>query len=158
MLRMTGSKTDDLLSTGESIGFLVRSLHQSFNKALARNIAHANLTTAQWYFLRALWEKNGVAQRELSNSIGLTESTTVAALKIMEKNGLVQRKRDPDDSRKIIVTLTRKGQKLQHHLLPVAQRINQVAYEGMDARQISNLKENLRKLRKRLEQEVSQNF
>jgi len=150
-------KATDYLPTGESTGFLVRSLHQSFNKVLAQRISHANLTTAQWFFLRALWENNGVAQRELSNSIGLTESTTVAALKIMEKNGLVQRKRDPRDSRRIIVRLTRKGRKLQYQLLPLAEEINQIALKGSSVKEIESLKKHLRDLHERLEREVSRN-
>lgn len=71
--------------TKGSTGYLVRSLHQSINRNLAQKISSEDLTTAQWYFLRALWEKEGVAQKVLSRSVGLTESTTVAALKILEK-------------------------------------------------------------------------
>lgn len=152
---MANPKKTDYLPTRESTGFLVRSLHQSFNKVLAQRISHANLTTAQWFFLRALWEKDGVAQRELSNTVGLTESTTVAALKIMEKNGLVRRKRDPKDSRRIIVRLTRKGSKLQGELMPDVLEINRIAQKGSTAKEIRSFKKQLREFRDRLEREAA---
>jgi DNA-binding MarR family transcriptional regulator len=145
------------LSTRDSTGFLVRSLHQAFNKILAQRISHANLTTAQWFFLRALWEQDGVAQRELSNSVGLTESTTVAALKIMEKNGLVKRRRDQRDSRRIIVSLTTKGRKLERDLLPGVLEINKIAHKGLSAREVKAFQKQLRELRKKLDREVGRN-
>ena len=154
---MNKKKNSQYLPTRDSTGFLVRSLHQSFNKVLAQRISKANLTTAQWFFLRALWEKDGVAQRELSQSVGLTESTTVAALKIMEKNRLVKRKRDPRDSRKIIVSLTTKGRKLEHELLPEILDINRIVHKGSSLREINALQKQLRELRLRLDEEVERN-
>jgi len=145
------------LPTKQSTGFLVRSLHQSFNKLLAQRISHANLTTAQWFFLRALWEMDGVAQRELSNSVGLTESTTVAALKILKNNGLVKRKRDPVDSRRILVNLTKKGKKLEKELLPGVLEINRIVHKGSTAKEIKALQKQLNQLRERLDKEVSRN-
>ena len=151
---MAKNKKSGYLPTQESTGFLVRSLHQSFNKVLSQRISHANLTTAQWFFLRALWEKDGIAQRELSNNVGLTESTTVAALKIMEKNGLVRRRRDPKDSRRIIVRLTAKGRRLEGQLLPEALDINRIAQKGTTAKEMKEFRKQLRDLRDRLEREA----
>lgn len=143
------------LPTNDSTGFMIRSLHQSFNKVLARKISHAGLTTAQWFFLRALWENDGVAQRELSNSVGLTESTTVAALKIMEKNRLVKRKRDVKDSRRVIVRLTKKGKELEDKLLPDVLKINQIAHKGFSIRETKALQRQLRDIQVRLDKEAN---
>ena len=154
---MKKSKDSKDFPTNSSTGFLVRSLHQSINKALAQKISNENLTTAQWYFLRSLWEKDGVAQRELSKSVGLTESTTVAALKILEKNGLVKRKRDAKDSRRINVSMTRKGRGLKEKLLPNVMEINRIAHEGSSAKEIRSFQKKLREIRDRLNHEVSRN-
>lgn len=151
---MKKQKDSQYLPTRDSTGFLVRSLYQSFNRLVAQRIAHANLTTAQWYFLRVLWEQEGVAQRQLSESVGLTESTTVTALKIMEKRGLIKRRRDPDDSRRIIVSLTRKGRKLEMDLLPDVQAINHIAHTGMTSREVRALQKQLRKMEVELDREL----
>jgi MarR family transcriptional regulator, organic hydroperoxide resistance regulator len=138
-------------STKDSTGFLVRSLHQSFNRNLAQKITSEDLTTAQWYFLRALWEKEGVAQKELSRSVGLTESTTVAALKILEKKGLIKRKRDVKDTRRINVSLTSKGRSVEEKLLSDVMTINSIARKGYSAAEIKAFHKILRDMQHKLE-------
>ena len=138
--------------THESFGFIVRDLHRAINKDLAKKIAPSNLTTAQWYFLRSLWVKDGISQRELSRSVGLTEPTTVSALKVMERNGLIQRDRDKLDTRKVIVKLTRKGRSLKKKLLPTVLDINEQILEGISKKEIEKLKKTLRGLILRMEE------
>lgn len=130
------AKSTKKYPTKDSTGFLVRSLHQSFNRLLAQKIANEGLTTAQWFFLRALWEKEGIVQKELSRSVGLTESTIVAALKILEKKGLIKRKRDTKDSRRINVSLTRKGRNVEEKLLADVMVINRIAHKDYSAAEI----------------------
>ncbi len=137
--------------TKDSTGFLVRSLHQSFNRMLAQKIADEGLTTAQWFFLRALWEKEGIAQRELSRSVGLTESTTVAALKILEKKGLIKRKRDTRDTRRINVSLTRKGRNVEEKLLADVMTINRVAHKHYSAAEVKAFQRILKDMRGKLD-------
>ena len=149
-MKKTG-KTSKKYPTRESTGFLVRSLHQSFNRLLAQKIVSEGLTTAQWFFLRALWEKEGVAQRELSQSVGLTESTTVAALKILEKKGLIKRKRDSKDSRRINVSLTRKGRNVEEKLLGDVMVINRVAHEGYKPSEIKSFHKILKDIERKLD-------
>ena len=145
------NKSSEKYPTKESSGFLIRSLHQAFNRNLAREIAGEDLTTAQWYFLRALWEKEGVAQRELSKSVGLTESTTVAALKILEKKGLIKRKRDAKDTRRINVSLTRKGRNVEEKLLADVMVINRIAHKGYTATEIKAFHKILKDMQVKLE-------
>ena len=41
-----------------------------------------------WYFLRGLWEEDGLTQRELSDRVGSMEPTTQTALRSMGKRTL----------------------------------------------------------------------
>jgi DNA-binding MarR family transcriptional regulator len=136
----------------ESFGFLIRDLHRAINKDLAKKIAPSNLTTAQWFFLRSLWEKDGISQRELSRSVGLTEPTTVAALKVMQRNGLIQRDRDKLDTLKVIVKLTRKGRSFKGKLLPYVREINERMLEDFSQKEIDKLMKTLRALILRMEE------
>src|SRR5213078_1193640 len=42
-----------------------------------------------WTFLRVLWERDGLTQRELSDEAGVMEPTTFAALRAMEELGYI---------------------------------------------------------------------
>lgn len=118
---------------GVSVGYMVRDLHRAFSRALQHKIAAHGVSMGQWFFLRALWEEDGLTQRELSQRVGMMEPTTVTALNSMERRGLVERVRNPHDRRKVNIYLTPKGRNLRPVLLPFADEINGLAARGVDA-------------------------
>ena len=111
----------------ESAGYLVRDAHRAFQRLLERRIAPLGVTRGQWYFLRVLWNEDGLSQRELSARVGTMEPTTVVALRTMEKSGLIRRIRVPGDRRKAEVRLTVKAKRLRYRLLPIARAISEQA-------------------------------
>src|SRR6201987_3415780 len=113
----------------ESSGYLVRDAHRAFQRLLERRIAAYGVTRGQWYFLRVLWNEDGLTQRELSARVGMMEPTTVIALRGMEKSGLIRRVRGADDRRKVRVFLTAKAKRLRGELLGVARTITDEAEE-----------------------------
>jgi DNA-binding MarR family transcriptional regulator len=117
-----------------SSGYLVRDAHRAFQRLLERRIAPFGVTRGQWYFLRVLWNAEGLSQRELSARVGMMEPTTVIALRGMERAGLIRRVRGADDRRKVLVFLTVKAKRLRNELLAVARSITEEAEEGVAAR------------------------
>jgi len=115
----------------ESDGYLVRDAHRAFQRLLERRIAPHGVTRGQWYFLRVLWTKDGLSQRELSTRVGMMEPTTVIALRSMEKAGLIRRVRSTDDRRVTHVRLTAKAKRMHDGLLELARGINAQANEGI---------------------------
>ncbi|HYA04994.1 MAG TPA: MarR family transcriptional regulator, partial [Xanthobacteraceae bacterium] len=101
-----------------------------------RRIAPYGVTRGQWYFLRVLWNSDGLTQRELSARVGMMEPTTVIALRSMERAGLIRRRRGEDDRRKVRVFLTVKAKRLRNELLAVARRITDEAEQGLAARDL----------------------
>ena len=128
--------TGDLLHH-ESDGYLVRDAHRAFQRLLERRIAPHGVTRGQWYFLRVLWTKDGLSQRELSERVGMMEPTTVIALRSMEKAGLIRRVRSADDRRVTHVRLTAKARRMRDGLLQVARSINAQADDGISAEDIA---------------------
>jgi DNA-binding MarR family transcriptional regulator len=121
----------------ESDGYLVRDAHRAFQRLLERRIAPHGVTRGQWYFLRVLWTKDGLSQRELSERVGMMEPTTVIALRSMEKTGLIRRVRSTDDRRVTHVRLTPKAKRMRDGLLKLARGINAQAQEGISADDIA---------------------
>lgn len=115
----------------ESDGYLVRDAHRAFQRLLERRIAPHGVTRGQWYFLRVLWTKDGLSQRELSARVGMMEPTTVIALRSMEKAGLIRRARSSDDRRVTHVWLTAKAKRMRDELLNLARGINTQADNGI---------------------------
>src|SRR5215218_3544939 len=124
----------------ESDGYLVRDAHRAFQRLLEKRIAPHGVTRGQWYFLRVLWNEDGLSQRELSTRVGMMEPTTVIALRSMEKSGLIRRVRSTDDKRKTHVWLTPKAKRMRDKLLQVARTITEEAETGVGRGDLSVLR------------------
>jgi DNA-binding MarR family transcriptional regulator len=129
------------LPPARSSGYLVRDAHRAFQRILERRIARFGVTRGHWYFLRVLWIRDGITQRELSARVGMMEPTTVIALKSMERAGLVRRVRSREDARRAHVWLTPLGRRLEQQLLPVARQIVREAEKGIGRRKIAVFRE-----------------
>lgn len=133
---------------GESgdVAHLLRDAQRSLSRALADRIVGHGVTIGQWYFLRALWDEDGLTQRELSQRVGMMEPTTVAALNGMERRSLVKRVRNTRDRRKINIHLTDKGQALRHTLMRCEDEVNGLAVEGLSKSECEALRKALRQV------------
>jgi len=132
------------------IGHLLRDTQRALSRLLGGRIADYGVSIGQWYFLRALWDEDGLTQRELSVRVGMMEPTTVTALNGMEQNGLVRRVRNPHDRRKMNIFLTDRGKALQAELMPIEAELNRLAVEGVSARDTEALERALRQILKNL--------
>jgi len=138
---------DELLPPSRSVGYLVRQTHRAFTRSLQARIAPHGVTVGMWYFLRVLWQKDGISQRELSHRVGMMEPTTASALNTMERKGFVKRVRNRADRRIVNVFLTERGQTLKDELLPLALAVNQAALRDVAPEELRSLQRLLTKLR-----------
>ena len=102
-------------------------------RALQARLAEHGVPFGHWTFLRILWERDGLTQRELSDEAGFTEPTTASALKAMEGLGYVLRKQMRQNRKNLYVYLTRKGRALEAKLVPLAEEVNRIAVRGASA-------------------------
>lgn len=129
-----GETAQPMAPRGErALSSLVRDLNRSYARALQRRISNHGVSMGQWFFLRVLWERDGLTQRELSQRVGMMEPTTVTAVSSMERRGFVQRVRNPHDRRKVNIFLTDRGRALRDVLLPTAADLEETALRGVDA-------------------------
>ena len=137
-----------------SAGLLIRDTMMHLQVLVRARIKDDVLSTAQYFLLRILWEKEGLSQRELSDRVCTTEPTTQSAILRMEKQGLVKRARNEEDKRAYRVYLTQKGRNLQHKLVPSMNEINKIInkdIKGPDRRLFIQL---IRKMRQNLRDEI----
>ena len=146
--RNTADSTD--LRPEKSAGYLVRDTHLLFAKALRTRLQTHQITPGQWYFLRALWDEEGLSQRELSRRVGTTEPTTVSALRLLARNGMIERVRNPKDRRTINIFLTDRARAMKAELMPVAIEVNDVATAGLSDEEFTQLRALLQKVRENL--------
>ena len=108
-------------------------------RALSRRLAAHRVPFGHWTFLRILWERDGLTQRELSDEAGVMEPSTFAAIRAMEQLGYVKRRRLPDNRKNVYVHLTAKGRALEKKLVPLAEEVNELGLRGLSARDRSSV-------------------
>ena len=121
----------------DRLAHLVKDATRVFARALQLRLAEHGISFGHWTFLRILWEHDGLTQRELSNAAGVMEPTTHAALNVMEKLKLVERRRLAGDLRNLHVFLTPAGKRLKRTLVPHAIAVNDAAVKGLPAAEIA---------------------
>jgi DNA-binding MarR family transcriptional regulator len=119
-----------------SFGYLLRISFRSFSRALEKRTNPFGVTSGQWRFLRVLWTKDGVTQRELSRRVGMREPTTVAAVNSLERAGLVVRKKSHFDRRKVHVYLTARAKRLKAKLMPFVAEVNKIGLDGLSPEEV----------------------
>lgn len=122
-----------------SIAAQLRMVHRLFVRDLEQFLAEYRINVGMWYFFRALWEEDGLSQRELSDRAGETSAAAVAQLRSMEQRGFVTRHVDANDKRKIRVFLTDEGRRF-NFLLEYAAEIQSLALEGLTEGEIGFLR------------------
>jgi DNA-binding MarR family transcriptional regulator len=102
-------------------------------RALQARLAGHGVPFGHWTFLRILWQRDGLTQRELSAEAGVTEPSTFAAIRAMEKQGYVTRRQVADNRKNVYVHLTPKGRALERKLVPLAEEVNRRAVRGVNS-------------------------
>lgn len=114
----------------------VKDLLRTIQRAMQNRLAEHGVSIGQWVFLRILWERDGITQRELSELAGVREPTTYSALLAMEKAGYITRTRLPRNMRNLSVNLTPAGRALKAVLVPLAESVNAVAIGGLSPQEV----------------------
>ena len=77
------------------------------------------ITYPQYLVLMVLWEADNQPVNDIAKRLLLNTNTITPLLKRMETDGLIKRKKDKVDGRKVIVTLTKKGKLMEEQAVSV---------------------------------------
>ena len=94
----------------------VIALYQPYLKPLG-------ITYTQYIVLMALWERDNVTVSELGKKLFLDNGTLTPLLKKMENFGYISRKKSHKDERRVLVSLTEKGQALKEKCISIPRLI-----------------------------------
>jgi DNA-binding MarR family transcriptional regulator len=127
----------------DRLAHLIRDAGRSLGHRLTPLLAEHDIPFGHWAFLRVLWDRDGLTQKELSDAVGVTEPTTFAAVKALMDRGYITRRHNPGNKRKFYVYLTPEGAALRDVLVPLAEEVNRIAVEGIPPENITLMRETL---------------
>lgn len=127
----------------DRLAHLVKDAWRVYVRALQMRLTEHAVSFGHWTFLRVLWERDGLTQRELSAEAGVMEPTTYSAIKAMVKLGYVTRRQAANNKKNVYIFLTREGRALKKKLAPLAQEVNTIAIDGITARDVDTTRRTL---------------
>ena len=110
-----------------SAGYLVNHMARLFAEGLRKRIAPLGIVPGQFPALLALWDKDGLTQKELLALLDIEQATLANTLTRMERDGLITRKEHPADARARTIHLTEKVRAIRDSAYKVAMEVNEDA-------------------------------
>ena len=130
----------------EQVGFILRQVWQRHSSIFSRDIG-TNLTPTQWAALSKLAETGACSQNQLGRLTAMDVATIKGVIDRLTARGLTETSQDPEDGRRLLVSLTRAGQQLAEKLAPNALAITRETLAPLDAKEREALMTLLNKLR-----------
>ncbi len=128
------------------IGLVLAGAAKAVGRAFDDAMAEAGGSRAVWLVLLALKTGRAASQRELAAAIGIEGATLTHHLTAMEADGLVERRRDPDNRRVQVVSLTAQGEDLFVRLRGAAQAFDRRLRSGIGEAELATLRSVLARL------------
>lgn len=108
------------MSNRPFIGKFVSFLYRYNQMYLDKELRPYNIGPGQFYLLMPLFQKDGVNQESLVQSINLDKANVTRAVQKLVKEGYVFQQRDTEDRRSYRIFLTEKGRAIEPGLKKIA--------------------------------------
>jgi len=133
-------------SLDEQVGFILRQVSQRHTTIFARQIG-ADLTPTQWAALSKLAETGPCSQNQLGRLTAMDVATIKGVIDRLSLRGLTETCPDPDDARRLLVSLTRRGEQFVEKLTSNALGVTHETLAPLKTKERITLIELLKKLR-----------
>lgn len=142
------SQAEAQLMLGNQLCFAIYSTAHAFNRAYKPLLDRLGLTYPQYLVMLILWERDGLAVKEIGERLFLDSGTLTPLLKRLEAAHLIKRTRSSEDERQVLIALTAQGEALHEKAKAVPPAI--LAASGCSIAELSGLRKSLVALRDQL--------
>jgi len=117
------STRGEALDLDRQICFPLYAATRAVTQRYAQVLADAGLTYPQYLVMLALWTDGPMSVGGLGRRLRLDSGTLTPLLKRLEASGRVERRRDADDERRVVVTPTADGLRLRQAVSDVPDEV-----------------------------------
>lgn len=114
---------DEILKLSNQICFPLYACGKEITRKYKPVLDKFGLTYTQYLVLLVLWEKNGQSVKEIGNKIFLDSGTLTPLINKLCDKGIVSKKKNKDDERGLIISLTDNGKTLKSKIVEVPEFI-----------------------------------
>ena len=127
-LPVPGDQTDYVLDL--QIGFVLRRAWQRHAAIFAERM-ECDLTPTQFAVMAKLFEIGECSQNRLGRAVAIDAATVKGVVDRLVKRDYLQSRSDPDDGRRLLVSLTVEGRTIAERAIPCAKDITERTLEPL---------------------------
>ncbi|WP_409292539.1 MarR family winged helix-turn-helix transcriptional regulator [Peribacillus sp. SCS-37] len=138
----------------DEIGFTASTTSKMIRSLVNGTLKPYGITAEQWTVLKHLSFVDTINQKDLSIRTDKDQATLTKILDLLEHNGLISRKPNPEDRRSYLIEISDKGKNLVNTALPLIEELYEDILAGLSKEQIETfmetlhtLQDNIRKLK-----------
>lgn len=139
----------EMLKLDHQLCFALYSSSLAMTKLYKPLLEPLGLTYPQYLAMLVLWEGDGLAVSDLGQRLQLDSGTLTPLLKRLEASGLLQRRRDSADERRVLLQLTPAGRALKSRAAKVPPQVACAA--GCSVEELAALTQRLKQLRDQIQ-------
>lgn len=137
-------------SLADFLCFSIYSANLAFGKAYKPLLDQRGITYTQYIAIVALYDQDHQTVSGLGEKLFLESNTLTPILKKLEALGYVTRRRDPDDERQVVISLTAAGRELREQSF----EMELGAATGLTVEEMRAMQKGIAKLRDNLREHV----
>ena len=115
----------------ESATYLASLLAKSFSRALQERGQKLGFAPGQFPVLLELWAEEGLTQKQLLDRLDIEQATMANTLARMERDGLIVRRKHPQDKRSQQIFLTERAREIEAAAKEAALAADQSLLSGL---------------------------
>jgi DNA-binding MarR family transcriptional regulator len=135
--------------TRDDLGFLLARATQRWNELLAERFAAAGYSDVRPSYgsvLLPLYEQDGLRMGELARRARLSKQTMTSMIRLLERDGLIERRPDPRDARASLIFLTARSRRFEPVAAATLRELDELVRRRLSAQRLAEVKDALRHL------------
>ena len=143
------SERDVHEASRENVGYLLAKASQRWNELLHERFRREGFDEVRPSYgsiLLSLFEEDGLRMGELAECARLSKQTMTTMIRLIERDGLVRRQRDPADRRAFRVYLTARARSFGPVAESVLRELDELVQERLSQAELSRLKTSLKEV------------
>ncbi|MBG9546053.1 MarR family transcriptional regulator [Cytobacillus firmus] len=139
------------LSWGDYISIAIHQTDLTLTGYIKQKLAPFNLAPEQNLILMLLWERDGLSQNAIAETLNKDKTNIARMVLNLERKGFIKRTISQSDRRSLIVNLTEEGKVLGDKIIPITEEFNHLVIKGITEEEIKELDRILTKMRRNVQ-------
>jgi len=123
---------DDHYDFSAQVGHLLRRAYQAHVSIFQQLIPDSQLTAAQFVALCAVRDSSPCSLNDVVRATAIDQATARGVVDRLKARELLAVSPDPEDGRKVLIQLTKEGQRLVDRMIPSARQISEATFGALN--------------------------